>query len=44
MFQNSFQNGNFFELYDPKRTDDYLLSCPIKVKESLQIKQYKRKQ
>ncbi len=28
MFQNSFQNGNYFELFDPKST--YSLSKPPK--------------
>lgn len=36
MFQNSFQNGNYFELFDPKSIPFNLLSIARQTKEPVQ--------
>ncbi len=37
MFQNSFQNGNYFELFDPKSIPFTLLSITRQAEEPVQV-------
>ena len=40
MFQNSFQNGNYFELFDPKSIPFTLLSITRQAEEPVQVGQH----